>query len=380
MKGICLIITIVTCLTHAWSDILSMLPHERITYNKDQLLALAKCPATVQRLSPGIYNKLTFNGINRIKPTRRGTKAGCNKQRSIPVLITDHTCDSINASKPEKPRTLTHIKCVPASHIKDQKKADICLINTRSVNNKCHKVKDHAVEFDVDICAITETWLKPGGQSSQTIGDLCPNGYKLPHEPRATRGGGIGLMHKKTLDIKPQNTQPFSHFEHSELLLKASSSDWIRLIVIYRPCPNRKNGFTVDSFLTEFQTMLERLILLPCELLILGDFNFHVDDPNDRDAKRLLTLLESFHLQQHVHLPTHIDGHTLDLVITRSSSNLITDLFVTKPFISDHCAVHFKVTSTKPRFTTKTVQYRSWKSVDLEEFKDDIKKSHLITS
>ena len=59
--------------------------------------------------------------------------------------------------------------------------------------------------------------------------------------------------------------------------------------------------------------MLERLVLLPGELVILGDFNFHVDNPTKSDAVQfIMSLLEAFDLTQHVDLPTHIDGHTLD--------------------------------------------------------------------
>ena len=41
-------------------------------------------------------------------------------------------------------------------------------------------------------------------------------------------------------------------------------------------------------------------------LLISGDFNFHIDDPSDNDAKTL----ETFGLSQHVTAPTHSSGRT----------------------------------------------------------------------
>ena len=52
-------------------------------------------------------------------------------------------------------------------------------------------------------------------------------------------------------------------------------------------------------------------------MLVLGDFNIHVDVPNDIDAVKFLDLLESLGLKQHVTEATHIFGRTLDLVITR---------------------------------------------------------------
>ncbi len=84
---------------------------------------------------------------------------------------------------------------------------------------------------------------------------------------KTTKDGGTGLLHKK-LDIKPQRTEHFWYFDQSVMLLKASPSNWIRISVIYCPGPNTKIKFTVDIFLNEFQTMLERLMLIPDELVI----------------------------------------------------------------------------------------------------------------
>ena len=49
-------------------------------------------------------------------------------------------------------------------------------------------------------------------------------------------------------------------------------------------------------------------------ILIVGDFNFHVDDLTDRAAARFVDLITSFNFKQHVIVPTHRDGHTLDLM------------------------------------------------------------------
>ena len=44
-------------------------------------------------------------------------------------------------------------------------------------------------------------------------------------------------------------------------------------------------------------------------MLVLGDFNIHVDVPNDIDAVKFLDLLESLGLKQHVTEATHIWSH-----------------------------------------------------------------------
>ena len=55
-------------------------------------------------------------------------------------------------------------------------------------------------------------------------------------------------------------------------------------------------------------------------LFISGDFNFHLDVSGDVDAAKFA---EAMCLTQHVRSPTHIQGHILDLVITRNSDNII---------------------------------------------------------
>lgn len=165
-------------------------------------------------------------------------------------------------------------------------------------------------------------------------------------EPRSTdqRGGGVGIMFKKSLNIRPVITElTFTSFECVEYLLK-SNSVWLRILVVYRPPPSTANGLTpVTQFLSEFTVLLEHLALLPAELLILGDFNFHVDDTSDRNAVEFLSLLDTFNLSQHISEPTHKSGRTLDLLITKVDSVLLSDVLVHTPWISDHSTIQFRL-------------------------------------
>ena len=112
-------------------------------------------------------------------------------------------------------------------------------------------------------------------------------------------------------------------------------------------------------------------------LLILGDFNIHVDIPNLPDTEKFVKLLDTFGLMQHVSLPTHRLGHTLDLVITRSNDNLISDLVVNNPLVSDHHVVHFDILTSKPSLPKKSISHRCFKKLDLSAFKKDVIESEL---
>ena len=49
-------------------------------------------------------------------------------------------------------------------------------------------------------------------------------------------------------------------------------------------------------------------------------------------------ILDTFDLKQHVYGPTHKYGHTLDLIITRTNEDIITDYQIGDA-ISDHNAI-----------------------------------------
>lgn len=174
----------------------------------------------------------------------------------------------------------------------------VALSNSRSLNRNGFKLKDHVVEYDCDIVGITETWLSSDEViANQIIGDTCPEGYKMSHVPRQTgqRGGGVGILHKDCLEIRnvlDGCKDRFTSFEYSEHLLK--SAKWVRLIIIYRPPPSTANGLSNTQFFSEFSMLLERVVLLPTDILILGDFNFHVDDSTDSAAACFLHLLDAF--------------------------------------------------------------------------------------
>ena len=64
--------------------------------------------------------------------------------------------------------------------------------------------------------------------------------------------------------------------------------------------------------------------------------NFHFDIVDDHDAQHFIGILDLYGLQQHVCEPTHVHGHTLDVVITRNTSTIVSDVEVTDPGLIDH--------------------------------------------
>ena len=57
--------------------------------------------------------------------------------------------------------------------------------------------------------------------------------------------------------------------------------------------------------------------------MLSGDFNFQIDVQDNASVESFLDLIDSLGLVQHVHFATHVQGHTLDLVITRKKMDSI---------------------------------------------------------
>ena len=251
------------------------------------------------------------------------------------------------------------------------------VLNSQTVRNKTLSVKDFTVESDIDVLAVIETWLS-NESDEYVIRDLCPTGYEFYNVPSGSRGGGVELLYKKRIRFQKQSCikAKFRSFEFTDLLLRQDSTS-LRVVIVYRP-QTVHNRSTEPVFFQEFPSLLEKLAIVAGSLLIIGDFNFHVEDCNDRSALRFLQLLETFNMEQHIREPTHRSGHTLDLMITRAEENIAGNFSVHDLAFSDHFAVSCTLALRKVPFERKRLCYRKLKSIDVSELRGDIANSSLM--
>ena len=200
-----------------------------------------------------------------------------------------------------------------------------------------------------------------------------PEGYSAFNNPRlGRRGGGLALIYRDTIKVRPLHLEINSTaFEHLALSLQFNSTS-LNMVVLYRP-PSSK----IDVFLNELSEFLEILMALPGSLLIAGDFNIHVNNLSCSIAQRFRSTTESFGLIQHVNQSNHEAGHTLDLVFSRETDDLLYDCNVLD-FISDHCAVHWRVKSHRPLYPRRKITFLRMKSMVHEEFLADLTKLPLF--
>ncbi|XP_033117158.1 uncharacterized protein LOC117117083 [Anneissia japonica] len=293
-----------------------------LCYNKDELFNLK--PVRLIRLPNNLWSNIYSLGI--AKTCHRGKKAGRRKRRNIPVHITVRTSD-IKSLKHET----CHILSVPKPNFSAM---NICVGNARSLRKKSLLTCDYLIEHDIDVFIITEFWLRD--EDKTVIGECTPPAYVFFSSPRKTgSGGGITVIAKRELKLCMKGVCSFVTFEHVHLA---------------------------------------NLSVLQGTLLVAGDFNFHVDTPDMANVNTFLRATAAASLKQHVSEPTHIHGHTLDLVFTRDDTSVIKKCVVSDKRMSDHFVVHVQVDMLVPKPEKIYQVSRDFKSIDKEGFLKELQE------
>ncbi len=79
------------------------------------------------------------------------------------------------------------------------------------------------------------------------------------------------------------------------------------------------------------------------KVLIVGDFNIHVDNEKDALGSAFIDILNSIGVRQHVSGPTHSRNHTLDLILSHGIDVSGVGILQQSDDISDHYLVLCKL-------------------------------------
>ena len=190
--------------------------------------------------------------------------------------------------------------------------------------------------------------------------------------PRSNRqGGGIAIVYRDSITIQRSNTYNYATMECSDFAVSLPGLT-LNMAVIYRP-PDK----SICSFVSDILDYMERNINSTGKLLLTGDFNIHVNEPESPDANTFLDVLDSFGLQNHISFPKHHLNNTLDLVITPCNDNFIKSSTPGRQF-SDHNIVYFNIITLKQPNTIKEITYRKLKNINMTNFNEDMEQ-HLYT-
>ena len=240
------------------------------------------------------------------------------------------------------------------------------LLNARSLKNKTEQIIDYQAEHNLDIMFFTECWLN---DTDPEFGELTSGDHRLILKSRQGRpGGGVGCLHRSNIPVKQLDSNNTSTFEHLVLDINAK----VIVLLVYRPEPSQRNHYNLSDFFDEFSDLISQIQGNKKPLLIIGDFNFHLNSTKDVNARKFNEVLSMFNLTQHVKGPTHVAGNTLDLVITRQNCQIVQSC-ITDELISDHCSILVNLNLSSPGKMHKRIKFRKTRNIKFDKFKIDVK-------
>lgn len=240
------------------------------------------------------------------------------------------------------------------------------LLNPGSLCNKHDELPVAVDRHPVDILAINETWLAAGEEGRAP---RVP-GYRLRHVPRPPgerlRGGGVGFYIRRGINVRTCTHPEAPPVEQMWLSLVLNS---IKIVIgtAYRP-----PWLDVDTFLdaiTESVAAFSRFE----RIILLGDFNINLLQPEHIHVKKLSCFLNNTGLSQFIDRPTHFTDRCetlLDVICTNArccdiAVNHIHDL-------SSHAYITCTLDIRKNKPKAKWISYRPLKNIDRELFNEHL--------
>ena len=259
-----------TVISNSTSD--QNIDHNAERYTRSELLALRDKKL---HLNEDTFNTIKSLGIDR---RRRGRRAGSH------MIKKNHSSSSINNENSSNQQFHSHNNsAMSAPPFKGNNSLTVHCWNANSIGNKDVILVDHIIDYYVDIMFLVETKLAP--DETVILGQCTPPGYKFLSLPRPKRdgGGGIGTVYKENIELSiTPSSFTTVNFEYCIATLKNS----VQFVVVYHPPPSKVNGLKRSEFLEDFEVFLEKLSVIPTEVVLVGDYNIHVDEPHKPETRK----------------------------------------------------------------------------------------------
>ena len=201
-----------------------------------------------------------------------------------------------------------------------KKRFDIYYQNIASLRNKMEDLLNDIHPKQSDVICLVETWLEKGSQMD------WPG--KQFHQVSLGHGKGVCMFIPENQDYRLIGSHSDDKFQILSIM-----KENIQLTLVYlssKECPYGR-----------VKTALSNIFLENVDSILIGDFNYTVNDP----PNELSTYLSQIGLKQIVDQPTQIRGNTIDHCYL--SNNLVKNTKVTGQFTyySDHASLSLELKS-----------------------------------
>ena len=152
------------------------------------------------------------------------------------------------------------------------------------------------------------------------------------------------------------------------------SKCFLNVLGVYRPMDG-----SIPQFLDIFTKLLVDILTSNINLVVLGDFNIHVNDINYPNANIFLDTMTALGLKQHVEGPTHKSGNCLDLIFTEEMSRAKAIGCSQSMLLSDHNSIQCVLDIPKENCACKEITNRKLKDVDISQLVKDTSLEEIKT-
>lgn len=128
------------------------------------------------------------------------------------------------------------------------KTLSLITLNCRSVKKKALSLCDFITSNQIDLFALTETWL--GEELNKSVlKELVPTGYEIQHVALCKRrGGGVTIVHNCVLKLKPiPHDTNYTYFVVIAITVNATGRHF-HLCVVHRPLHRKEINITHQHF------------------------------------------------------------------------------------------------------------------------------------
>ena len=167
----------------------------------------------------------------------------------------------------------------------------VCHLNVCSLVPKLEEIKIILMQTNIDVLALSETWLTPAIPDSF----LEITNYDLHRNDRTGKGGG-GVAIYISQNYSSTKVASDTTFVTLQITLYLTTEHALTVLVSYRP-PNQQSVEYITSLTNSIKSIKTK------EYIILGDFNLHW---TAIAAKPLKNMALHFGLEQLISEPTRI--------------------------------------------------------------------------
>ena len=238
-----------------------------------------------------------------------------------------------------------------------------------------------------DIILIQETWL----ENDENINLLQLEGYNCFNQGyKCSRHGGLMTYIKNDFDVKVLNICPTSNiWEGLFVEIKTKDRYKTKFIIgnIYKPPRDNNSIENIETFISEFEPVLNHLNKTKAEVMIGGDWNINLLDINKKSAfSNFLDMMLNMSFSPKINFPTRFSSRSASLIdnIYCKLSNKTMDTFSGILFtgVSDHLPYFvclnniLKQTDPNPKF----VKCRINKPEAIKNLTEDLIRSNIYDS